>query len=588
MLLLILHTTIRPLAILLTLCTSVLAQLPLPSPPFLPPDSSSGAQPSSGGYPNQQWTTLLGNLLYFYEAQRSGELPSSNRVPWRNSSALDDGIDAHIDLSGGYYDAGDYSKDTFPLSFTLMSICWGANDFGKGYDLANQTAYLDDMLRWGLDWLIKAHPNDTTLYVLVASKDTADGTYWGGDRSIPSPRPVYQINDSQPGTDAAAGAAAAFAACSNLYADRALDNGTYSAPAKLRNDSYSSTLLTHAQQLYAFAVNATGGRKTYQTSVPQVAASYQSSGYGDELAIAALFLSWATGSASLYQEAEAYYSKYKLGDTNRVFNWDSKTPGLAVLFCQIAQSFSASSGNFSEWQAVAETYFDSIVNNQGPGSLTKDGLLFFQGDSNLASLNPALNTAMLLHRFSPIASTTAKKAAYLDFANRQVNYTLGKNSMSVPYIVGINPNSPSNPHSAMASGGQDITQIDTSPAQEAYVLYGAVVGGPDDRGRFFDIRSDWPQTEVALDYNAPMLTLAAMHVLADTNDPYYTSLKAGAYDKVKPQGFPCDPVFSQGCQGPHLSKSGLIAMALVITVVGLIILGLAVYYLVLLMRTAPT
>lgn len=53
-----------------------------------------------------------------------------------------------------------------------MSICWGATDFGRGgytlsihfvlhsnsepgYDLANQTGYLDDMLRWGLDWLIK-------------------------------------------------------------------------------------------------------------------------------------------------------------------------------------------------------------------------------------------------------------------------------------------------------------------------------------------------------------------------------------------------------------------------------------------------
>jgi hypothetical protein len=24
-----------------------------------------------------------------------------------------------------------------------------------GYDLANQTAYLDGMLRWGLDWMIK-------------------------------------------------------------------------------------------------------------------------------------------------------------------------------------------------------------------------------------------------------------------------------------------------------------------------------------------------------------------------------------------------------------------------------------------------
>lgn len=227
-----------------------------------------------------------------------------------------------------------------------------------------------DSLRFGC---IKWVPRDIThpFSLLFWPEDTADGTYWGGDRSIPSPRPVYQINDSQPGTDAAAGAAAAFAACSNLYANRALYNGTFSAPAKLRNDSYSSTLLTHAQQLYTFAVNATGGRKTYQTSVPQVSASYQSSGYGDELAIAALFLSWATGSASLYQEAESYYSKYNLGDTNRVFNWDSKTPGLAVLFCQIAQSFSASNGNFSEWQAVAEKYFDSIVNNQGPGSLTK-------------------------------------------------------------------------------------------------------------------------------------------------------------------------------------------------------------------------
>lgn len=81
-----------------------------------------------------------------------------------------------------------------------MSICWGAIDYGKGnvytprafmatkcrpgYDLANQTAYLDDMLRWSLDWLIKvralvfamyistnifkAHPSDSTLYVQVA------------------------------------------------------------------------------------------------------------------------------------------------------------------------------------------------------------------------------------------------------------------------------------------------------------------------------------------------------------------------------------------------------------------------------------
>ena len=82
--------------------------------------------------------------------------------------------------------------------------------------------------------------------------------------------------------------------------------------------------------------------------------------------------------------------------------------------------------------------------------------------------------------------------------------------MSCPYVVGTSVNSPQNPHSALAAGGDDISEINTVPAQEKYVLYGAVVGGPDSRDQFYDIRSDWPETEPALDINAPMLTLAAL------------------------------------------------------------------------------
>lgn len=154
----------------------------------------------------------------------------------------------------------------------------------------------------------------------------------------------------------------------------------------------------------------------------------------------------------------------------------------------------------------------------------------------------------------------------------------------VPYIVGVNPNSPKNPHSAMATGGFDVALIDTDPVEEAYVIYGAVIGGPDRRGRYFDVRSDWPQTEVALDYNAPMLTLAVMHVLGDTKDPFYTSLEAGAYDKVKPKGMPCDAAITEGCNDHQLSKKATLAMALVITIVGLIIAGLSAYYIYLVRR----
>jgi endoglucanase len=88
-------------ALLLNVVLPCLAQLSLPNPPYLPPNASAGAVPSLGGFPNRQWTNLLGDFLYFYEAQRSGSLPSSNRVPWRNSSALDDGKDVGLDLTGG-------------------------------------------------------------------------------------------------------------------------------------------------------------------------------------------------------------------------------------------------------------------------------------------------------------------------------------------------------------------------------------------------------------------------------------------------------------------------------------------------------
>lgn len=190
-----------------------------------------------------------------------------------------------------------------------------------------------------------------------------EDTYWGGDLSIPSPRTVYTIDDDHPGTDVAAAAAAAFAACSNLYANRSFDGSSFNAPASLRNDSYAGTLLLHAEQLYTFAVNATGGRKVYQTSVPAADSIYPSSGYGDDLAIAALFLSYATGSSTIYQDAEDAYSKYNLAEADIVFNWDSKSSGLPLLFAQVLQANPGLGGNYSIWRQRAESLFDNLIDN---------------------------------------------------------------------------------------------------------------------------------------------------------------------------------------------------------------------------------
>jgi endoglucanase len=85
-------------------------------------------------------------------------------------------------------------------------------------------------------------------------------------------------------------------------------------------------------------------------------------------------------------------------------------------------------------------------------------------------------------------------------------------------------NSPQNPHHSGAAGGTDINNINSSPATEKYILYGAVVGGPDKEDKFYDIRDDYDQTEVALDYNAPFQGLVAYQLSANAADPPYVSI----------------------------------------------------------------
>jgi endoglucanase len=71
-----------------------------------------------------------------------------------------------------------------------------------------------------------------------------------------------------------------------------------------------------------------------------------------------------------------------------------------------------------------------------------------------------------------------------------------------------------------------------------------------------------------------MLTLAAIHSVNDPNDPFYTSLQAGSYDKLHPQGQPCDAAIQFCCSNSQLSKGAKIAIAVVVTVVGLFVIGI--------------
>jgi len=113
---------------------------------------------------------------------------------------------------------------------------------------------------------------------------------------------------------------------------------------------------------------------TYQTSVPAVKDSYPSSGYGDDLAIAALWLGLAQNDSTLVGQADGYFDQFKLGIQlpDSLFNWDSVLPGIPILGTQISQSYPELGGG--GWKSRAEAYLDRVVSGKGAGRLTKGWL----------------------------------------------------------------------------------------------------------------------------------------------------------------------------------------------------------------------
>jgi hypothetical protein len=105
------------------------------------------AAPSATGTYN--YAEALQKAIWFYDAQREGDLPSTNRVPWRGDSFRSDGADVGLDLVGGFADAGDHIKATFPLVHSLGALAWGMIEWPEGYTSSGQTSYALSNLRWG-------------------------------------------------------------------------------------------------------------------------------------------------------------------------------------------------------------------------------------------------------------------------------------------------------------------------------------------------------------------------------------------------------------------------------------------------------
>jgi hypothetical protein len=64
------------------------------------------------------------------------------------------------------------------MASSLSLLAWGGIEYGTAYEKSGQRAALMDVIRWGADWLIKAHPSDNVFYAQVGN-GAADHSYWG-------------------------------------------------------------------------------------------------------------------------------------------------------------------------------------------------------------------------------------------------------------------------------------------------------------------------------------------------------------------------------------------------------------------------
>ena len=446
------------------------------------------------------YSEALEKSLLFYEAQRAGELPDDNQIAWRGDAVTNDGSDVGVDLSGGYFDAGDHVKFVFPMASSLTMLSWGVLEYREAYEQSNQLDKALETIKWGTDFLLSAHEtsNGVTQALWGQVGDIVeDHSQWVPPEEVDNitERPSFKIDTQHPGSDLAAEVAAAMASASMIF--------------RPTDPDYADKLLDNAVQLYNFADdadhNAANGKQRgkYSDSLwnpngvefRNPDGAYVSYSYEDELAWGAAWLHKSLVDAgnvdTVYlNQSKNYYGGLWLEGTQ---SWDSKDHGTAVLLSQLTGD--------SQYTTDVETWLDYWLPGGGI-SYTPGGLAWSEGLGGWGSLRYTANTAFLAGLYSD--TVNAGDGSYDAFAERQVNYILGDNPLNFSYMIGFGDSYALQPHHRGAHGISGWQAYGDTTQPNINILQGALVGGPtsNDDFAYEDLRTNFQGNEVALDYNA--------------------------------------------------------------------------------------
>ena len=143
------------------------------------------------------------------------------------------------------------------MAGAMTVLAYGGISYSAGYEAAGEMDNLKDAIKWGTDYLLKAHVSPNEFYCQVGN-GVIDHEYPGRPETMTVARPAYSLTPSKPGSDCVGESAAALASAAVLFAES--------------DPTYSATLAEHAEQLFEFA-NANKG--LYSSSISDAGQFYR-------------------------------------------------------------------------------------------------------------------------------------------------------------------------------------------------------------------------------------------------------------------------------------------------------------------------
>jgi len=368
--------------------------------------------------------------LWFYMYQKAGRLPSNYPIIWRASAGLKDGSDVGLDLTGGYFDAGDHVKFGLPMAYTIAQIAWAVYEYRQAFEKAGLLDLAKDIIKWGADYFVKAHPQPYVFYYQVGDAGE-DHSWWIPPEIIDevTSRKAFAVTLSAPGSTVTAETAAALA-----LAYLVLGNSTY---------------LQHAKQLFDFAY------RTQSDAGYTAAQGYYNSwsGFWDEISWAGVWLYIATNNRTYLDiaiRASNNWGKLQSGywDFKWTHCWDDVKYGAALMLAKITGNKTYVDHvmrNFAYWiPEVAKRYGSQIPGYDGSSvRYTPGGLAWLD---QWGSLRYTAAEAFLALVWADYTTDTNLKNILINWATSQINYILGNNPLGVSFIVGYGSKWPKNPH----------------------------------------------------------------------------------------------------------------------------------------------